>query len=334
MVESEGSSENKAAGTRRIPISLRQIATPRTVRVSLLKPILNIARFFVGDTIPRVDGPNALYDAIKSHKERGIQVSKADTMLLTKLIALLLKHGKDPNNFEKVELFHSLRLLSGLVLYVIEDDYFFIPNVTEHASHEKLEWLALKLAKSHDGRTDKLNKTVAALNLKFNSSAELSGVEASLPPYMMNKEIKKTLVQMKVYLSEGESILAGHSSEDRKQRHQLRLNEAYRRSWSLIARLISIPPAADHPKLRKRIISRELRAIELDALGAEYLSEAEQTDQTEQYLKETEKNLGETVTEENKEELATRIKEIATRVSEEEQSADNDSDAGWFFDMD
>ncbi|MDF1661573.1 MAG: hypothetical protein P1V97_07355 [Planctomycetota bacterium] len=334
MVETEGSSENIPASTRRIPISLRRIVTPRTVRVSVLKPILNIARFFVGDTIPRVDGPNALYDAIKSHKDRGIEVSKADTMLLTKLIALLLKHGKDPNNFEKVELYHALRLLSGLVLYVIEDDYFFIPTVTEHASHEKLGWLALKLAKAHDGRTEKLEKTISALNLKFNCASELSVVEAGLPPYMLTKEIKKALVKLKVHLVEGEKIFGRHTQEDRKDAHQTRLNEAYRRSWRLIARLISIPPSADHPKLRKRIIGRELRAIELDALGAKYLSEAEQTDQAEQLLAETEQNFGEVVNEANKEELATRIKEVASQVAVEGQAAESDEDAGWFFDMD
>lgn len=334
MVETQGSSENQPTGTRRIPISLRRVVTPRTVRVSVLKPILNIARFFVGDTIPRIDGPNGLYDAIKSHKDRGIEVSKADTMLLTKLIALLLKHGKDPNNFEQVELFHALRLLSGLVLYVIEDDYFFIPTVTEHASHEKLAWLALKLAKAHDGRTDKLNKTISALNLQFNCASELSVVEASLPPYMMTKEIKKTLVKMKVHLVEGEKIFEQHNQEDRKQRHQRRLNEAYRRSWCLIARLISIPPSTDHPKLRKRIIGRELRSIELDALGAEYLSEAEQTDQAEQLLAQTEQSFGEVVTDENKEELATRIKEVASQAAPEDQATGPDEDAGWFFDMD
>jgi hypothetical protein len=330
MSETDNSFRRASRQTRRIPISLRTIRSPTTLRVSVFKPVLNIARFFIGDTIPRVSSPEELYAEIKSHKERGIEVTQADTMLLTKLIALLMKAAKDP---DKEELFDALRLLSGLVLYVIEDDYFFIPEVTEYASHEKLEWLALKLAKAHKVRTKKIDGTIKALHLKLSCAVELSAIEASLPPYMQNKELSKVISKVKVHLDQGEAIFAKHSDGKRKARHQSRLNLAYFHTANLLARLLVIPKSADNPRLRKRIISRGLRIIELDSLGAQYISEAEQHDQAEKLLAKAETNFGDKVTKTNKSELLTRLSEIAQQQASEAEQ-DSQEEAGWFFDMD
>lgn len=132
----------------RAPMSVRAMPQHQTVRVSLLKPILNMSRFFVGDTIPRVKDAKDTYERIRDMIARNIPFKESDKGLLNKLIMLLMKQEKDPNLRGP---FNATRLLTGLVLFVIEDDYFFIPEVSEHASLPKLEELAQELGPRASG---------------------------------------------------------------------------------------------------------------------------------------------------------------------------------------
>ena len=109
----QGSSSER----RRAPVSLRQVAKPRKVRASLLMPILSVSRFFVGDSIPRVESATAINEHLKELQTRQIDVTQAAEGLLTKiLIGLIRLRDRDP------ELGRALRLLAGLVFVVIEDD--------------------------------------------------------------------------------------------------------------------------------------------------------------------------------------------------------------------
>lgn len=318
-------------GSRRIPVSLRASPSYRTVRVSLLKPILNMARFFVGDTIPRVNDAKHVGERIKELKRRGIPLKDADNGMLNKVIVLLLRAEKQ----DDTELFESCRLLGGLLLYVIEDDYFFIPEVVEHASLKKLEKLARKLGEAHKVRNDMLASTIRAYKLSILSAADLEVLKGQLPAEVQTPEVASALNKLRSHLSQGESIFGGHKDADRREKHRQRLQTAYKRATNLIARLLAIPENVDHGRLRSRILEREHRVIELDSLGAEVISEHEQSAQSKQLLAKTEKDRGETASRENHAEIAARLQAMKAEAKQEAaaQPAEEEEDAGWFFDM-
>ena len=109
-----------------------------------------------------------------------------------------------------------------------------------------------------------------------------------------------------------------------------RLQQAYTRTAHLLARLLTVHPDADHPVLRKHTIRREHRLIEVDALGAEKVSEAEQVRETRRLLQWTEDDMGEQLSDANKAELAQRIANLAKDTNLGEDAAGQ----SWFFDMD
>jgi len=327
----EANSPSKGSPTpRRAGLSLRRVSSPRTVRVSLLKPILNIARFFVGDTIPRVDSAQHIHALLAELRERNVPVKEAEKGVLTKLMILLLKAERAPDQEDKCR---ALRLLAGLIVSIVEDDYFFMPEVTEHASLEKLEGLARKLEMAQGQRLAALQETIAKYQIVVTNSFDLDGLLSILPD--LEEELIAIITRCAVQLREGERILATQRDEARAERHRARLAEAYVRTRNLVARLVCIPDIVDHPRLRRRIIQREQKRIELDALGAAVISERDQAIQAKSLLETTEQDRGETVDAENREAVAAQLAAIqADSPAEPAIDSDEDEDAGWFFDID
>ena len=93
----------------------------------------------------------------------------------------------------------------------------------------------------------------------------------------------------------------------------------------------AFPPDEDHPVVRAHIVRRELKQIEVDALGAQRISEAEQAAQAAELLAWTEQDLGEELNDENKAQIAARIEEAAREELEEEDDDLGGVSGIWLF---
>lgn len=302
----------------------RQIVRARAVRAALLKPILNMGRFFVGDSIPRLADPVAINARIKDLKTRGLPVAPASDSLLAKILLLIVMSGGP----EKAELREALGLLAGLVLLVVEDDYFYVPETTEHVSNERVVELATKLASAHALEIQKLQSVVAMHGLSILRTADLAPLQARLP---RTDEFDRLFNRLQIHLRQGEQILTAQQDPGRRNAHQARFHDACVRAVNLIARLLQVPEEKDHARLRKRIGSRELKLIEIDALGAANVSDAAQAAEAQALLDATVNQAG--VEDDSANASAA---EIAARLAEIGDQSDDEEDEGeaWFFDMD
>jgi hypothetical protein len=172
-----------------------------------------------------------------------------------------------------------------------------------------------------------LGATLGIWDLTINASTDLEAIRGRLPA--VTPELEGVLTKAGVHLRQGEEIFAKHRDAARRERHLARLRQAYSRTAHLLARLLTVNAEADHPVLRKHTIRREHRLIEVDALGAEKVSEAEQARETRRLLEWTEDDMGEQLTDANKAQLAQRIADLA-KVTQLGEDAAGQS---WFFDM-
>lgn len=307
----------------------RQIVRSKSVRAVLLKPILNMGRFFVGDSIPRLADPIAINARIKDLKTRKLPVSPAADSLLAKILLLIVMNGRP----EQQELREALGLLAGLVLLVVEDDYFYIPETTEHVSNERVQELATKLASAHAHEIQKLESVVATQGLALQRTADLGPLQARLP---QTPEFERLFNRLEIHLGQGEKILTAQQDPARRQAHELRFRDACQRSVNLLARLLQVPPGQDHKRLRKRITSRELKLIEIDALGAANVSDAAQAAEAQRLLDETTNRAGvvDDAANASAAEIAARLASIQSAAAAEESGEEEEEDGDWFFDMD
>lgn len=305
----------------------RQIVRSRKIRAALLKPILNMGRFFVGDSIPRLADPVAINARVKDLKTRGLPVAPAADALLAKILLLIVMNGRP----EQAELREALGLLAGLVLLVVEDDYFYIPETTEHVSNERVLELASKLASAHALEIQKLHAVIATQGLALSSSADLPGLRARLP---QTPEFERLFTRLEIHLRQGEGILHAQQDPARRAAHEARYRDACQRSLNLLARLIQVPEGQDHKRLRARITSRELKLIEIDALGAANVSDAAQAAEAQRLLDETldKSGIEDDAANASASEIAARLAAIQSAEPEAEEE-DGDEDGDWFFDM-
>ena len=316
---------------RRIGASLpgtRQIVRARAVRAALLKPILNMGRFFVGDSIPRLADPIAINARIKDLKTRGLPVAPAADSLLAKILLLIVMNARP----DQGELRESLGLLAGLVLLVVEDDYFYIPETTEHVSNERVLELASKLASGHALEIQKLQSVVTLQGIALQRSAELRALQARLP---QTPEFERLFNRLDIHLRQGEGILSAQQDPARRQAHEGRFRDACRRSVNLLARLVQVPEGQDHKRLRARITSRELKLIEIDALGAANVSDAAQAAEAQRLLDETVNKAGvqDDAANASAAEIAARLAAIQS-AEPDAAEGEEEGDGDWFFDMD
>ena len=299
---------------------------------TLSGPRRRMSMFFLGDALPAVAGAPDIYAAAKDLKVRGVPVRKTEEDLLTKTLWCILQVQHDQ---EESEQHAALALLAALVLAIIEDDDFSIPEGADTASRRQLELLAIDVMRENSQLNMSLGATIGIYDIRLEHSRDLADVQSRVPDALLTPELQGVLVKLKTHLSQGEGIFEQHSDPERRVRHKLRLDKAYSRSTNLLARLLTKGEGADHAVVRGHIIRREHRHIEIDALGAERVSEAEQIKKTRQLLTWTEEDMGEELTDENKAALAARIREIATEEhSAEQPSGDGDPSSSWFFDMD
>jgi hypothetical protein len=152
---------------------------------------------------------------------------------------------------------------------------------------------------------------------------DLDALEQRLP---RTPELEKVLRGARIHLRQGERLLAAQPDPTRADRHRARLVEARERTARLLARLLAVPPDRDHPVVRAHLQRRELRRIEVDALGVERLTEHEQQRRTRELLSWSDEDLGEQLTDENKAALAERLQAIA------KEADGDDAASSWFFD--
>src|SRR5690606_2466221 len=122
-------------------------------------------------------------------------------------------------------------------------------------------------------------------------------------------------------------LLAAQANEEKAAGHRVRLQHARERATFLLARLLTTAAEQDHAVVRSHLIKRELRRIEVDALGVERISSSEQERETRRLLRWTEHDLGVELTDDNKAALAAQLQEIA-RAGQAEDEGD------WLSQMD
>lgn len=285
-----------------------------------------MAKFFLGDTLPEVAGAPDVYRHARGIKERGVPVQPGEELLLTKTLFCILQIQNDR---EETEQHRALCLLAALVLAVIEDEDFFVPLEPARAiERDDLELLAIELMRAHDQESLSLGATIGVWDLSISSAQDLPRIRQRLPE--VDAELDATLTKLEVHLRQGEEIFARHEDPERRARHGILLDAARRRATFLLARLLTLPAARDHPVVRGNLLRRELRRIEVDALGAERISQAEQERRTRELLRWTEEELGEALTDENKAELARKLQEAAADSHLDLGPGDSGS---WFFGM-
>ncbi|MGE0709602.1 MAG: hypothetical protein AB7N76_23805 [Planctomycetota bacterium] len=311
-----------------LSVGSRQILGGGRVCDSILQPMLNMGRFFVGDSVPILPDAAAVNAGLKDVKARNLPVTPPAEVLLTKVLVLLVKHRKGDEDLRQ-----GLGLLAGLILLVIEDDYFYVPETTEEASNDKIEELAKKLLRGHRVNVRMVEKAVAQHGLALATSEDLPALRAKLPD---TPEYAKVLGKLEVHLKQGEGLLHKQTDPARRAAHAARFALACKRTLNLLGRLLAIPPASDHARLRKRIISRELKQIEIDALGAAQISDKEQAEEARKLLAQTGVEPGgQDLSQADAAEVAAQLAAINDEASLMESSEGGDGEeGGWFFDMD
>lgn len=293
-------------------------------RDTLSGPVLRMAKFYLGETLPVVNGAPDIYRLARDLKERGVPVRPSEEELLTKILWCILQIQNDR---EETEQHGALALLASIVIAIIEDDDFYIPEGAATTSRYELELLAINVMRDHYQATMSLGVSIGIYDLAIKHSDDLNGVRQRLPG-ADQPELNSVITKLKIHLSQGEAILAAQADPERAAKHRERLELAYTRSSYLLARLVSIAPASDHAVVRAHITRREHKHVEIDALGAQRINEEQQTQAAKHLLAWTEEDLGEDLTDANKAELAERLKEMAMEKADPTTSGSN-----WFFDM-
>lgn len=283
-----------------------------------------MAKFFVGGGLPRVNDVRDIYAHARDLRDRGVKIEPGEEEFLRQLTWTMLQLQNDQ---EESELHQALGGLAGLVIAVIEDDDFSIPEGCRISTRVALEGLAVQMQRDLEQQEMRIAAAIGIHQVEVAAAADLDALEQRLP---RTAELDRVLRGARIHLRQGEELLAKQKDPERAARQRERLAEAYDRVSRLLARLLSVTAERDHPVVRAHILRRELRRIEVDALGVERLSEEVQTKRTRELLSWAEEDLGERLTDEGKAELAEKLKAIASESTGHEE----DGDAGggsWFF---
>lgn len=288
-----------------------------------------MARFFLGEgALPAVSSVRDVYEVARGISERGIPVRKGEAELLKQVTWCMLQIQHD---HEEGELHQALARLAAQVLAIIEDDDLYIPDELHIGGRVALEGLALQLGTERAQLDMSLGVAIGMYDLVVQSGADLQAIAGRLPPERLSDELQRAVRGAALHLRQGEELHRRHGDPQRAAAHGERLQQAYQRTTYLLARLLAVPPERDHPVLRAHILRRELKHIEVDALGVQRLTEAEQAREARRLLAWTEEELGEELTDENKAALAARLREAA-REQAAEQGETGEGD--WLAGMD
>lgn len=286
---------------------------------TLSVPLLKMAKFFAAGGLPRINDVRDVYAYARELHRRGIPILKSEERFVRQITFCMLQIQDDQ---QEGELHQALARLAALALAIIEDDDFDIPEGVQISSRVALEGLAVALQRQLDQQEMELAAAIGVHGLDVTRADDLDAIERRLP---RTPELDKALRGARIHLRQGEKLLAAQKDPARAAKHRERLQEAYERASRLVARLVGIPTGRDHPVVRAHILRRELRRIEVDALGVERLSEHEQARRTRELLAWTEEDLGKSFSDEHKAELAQRLRAVAAEQDEDAESG------SWFF---
>ncbi|MCO5167168.1 MAG: hypothetical protein M9894_12520 [Planctomycetes bacterium] len=280
-----------------------------------------MATFFVGGGLPRVDDVRDVFARARDLRERGVPIEPGEEALLRQVTWCMLQLQHDQ---EEGELHQALARMAALVLAIIEDDDFSIPAGCQLRGRVPLEALAIQVQRQLDQQDMQLAAAMGIQGIEVRGAADLDALAARLP---RSADLDRALRGARNHLREGERLLAAQRDPARAARHRERLAEAYDRAARLLARLLAVPSERDHPVVRAHVLRRELKRIEVDALGVERLTEDEQARRTRELLKWADQDLGERLDDANKAALAEQLKAVA-------QEQEGDAGSSWFFDQD
>src|SRR4051812_16338297 len=105
-------------------------------------PLLKMSKFFLIDALPRVQDVRDVYAYGRALADRGIVPTRAEELLLRQLVWAMLQIQDDQM---EGELHRALARLAALVLAVIEDDDFDLPDDRTIGGRLALESLAVQL---------------------------------------------------------------------------------------------------------------------------------------------------------------------------------------------
>jgi len=291
-------------------------------------PLLRMSRFFLGGTLPRVLGPAEFRERTRDLQARRLPIRAGEARLLTKTMWCLLRAEQ---NLQRVDRFEALCDLAALALAIVEDDDLYVPDDLDAPTPRELVLLALELRRDRLRRDAALDAAIAEHGLEVEAADDLVAIAARLPADRRDPELERVVNRIRTHLGQGEELLAGQSDRQRAWAHRERLAAARRRAELLLGRLLAVRPGDDPAVLRRHVVRRELRRIEVDALGVERIGEAEQTARAKRLLAWTEDELGEVVDDANKDALAERVRAVAEEADDAD-AADGGS-GRWFFEM-
>lgn len=292
--------------------------------IELEGPLLRMGQFFFGPALSRVQGARDVFALARALRDAGVPVRPSEERLLTQILWCLLQIQHDR---EETELHQALVLMADLVLAIIEDEDFFIPERARIGGREELELLALQLQRQSFQLDMSLGATIGLYDLGISGPADVTRLQGALPAAKRPPELEGVLNRLLNFMTQGEQLLAGQGDPEKAADHRARLEHARERATFLLARLLTTPAEQDHPVLRAQIVKRELRRIEVDALGIERISSSDQERETRRLLRWTEQDLGVELTDDNKAALAAQLQELARA----EQAAD---EGDWLSQMD
>lgn len=295
------------------------------VQDNLSGPLSRMAKFFLGDAcLPPVQSVRDVFDYGRELNARGIRILPSEERFLRQVTWCMLQIQGDE---EEGDLHQALSQIAALALAIIEDPDLAIPEGYAIGSRENLEAFAFRFQQEWLQQDLSLGATVGVYQLVFTSAQELREAADRLPSEARDEALDRALQQGEIYLRQGEEIYARHTDEARRSAHQARLGAAIQRLQLLLARLISLPLERDQPLVRAQLVRRELKHVEIDALGAQRISEAEQAFETRRLLRWTEADLGEELTDDNKAALAAQLRELSESDEDSEEGED------WLFSM-
>ena len=287
-----------------------------------------MAKFYLGDVcLPPVTNVLDVFEYGKALNERGVPVLQSEERFLRQVTWCMLQIENDQ---EDGELFPALTRIAALTLAIIEDEDLSIPEGYTIGQRSDLEAFALRFHQEWLQNDLSLGAAMGINEISFETSAEVAQASARLLNEGSDEPLRRALLQGEIFLRQGEEIFSRHTEPQRRDAHKLRLDAARERLQLLAARLLAIAPERDHAVLRDQLVRRELRHVEIDSLGAQRISEAEQARETRRLLKWTETELGEELTDANKAELSAQLRDLAVSKGAD----DSDEGDGWLFGMD
>lgn len=281
-------------------------------------PLLRMSQFYL--SLPEVLDVRDVWTQARALHAQGIPPTRGEARLLRQVTWSMLQVERAA---EEGELFRSLAIVAALVLAVIEDDELELPDSFVVQGRLALEALALELRAHREQLELSIGAAIGSHDIRVVSERDLAELEERLQG---DPDVQRTIRQARIHLRQGEELLGKQHDAEKAAQHRVRLRSAADRAGRAIARLLAVAPAQEPRVIRGNIVRRELKQIEIDALGVVRLGEAEQSRRTRELLSWTEADLGETLTEENKARLSEKLRDAAA-------SDHGDDDSDWLSDM-